>query len=93
MRKFLSSIPKQIARTSLAGALGIAMLGGAAYADETVAQRHEQEMAAGNPADAAYKAAGYRKHRGNAARMANPARPRPRAPASVRKGPGTTWRY
>jgi hypothetical protein len=26
-------------------------------------------LAAGNPADAAYEAAGYRKHRGNAARL------------------------
>ena len=32
-------------------------------------ERFAQELAAGNPADAAYKAAGYRKHRGNAARL------------------------
>jgi hypothetical protein len=33
--------------------------------------RHERfaQLAAGNPADAAYEAAGYRKHRGNAARL------------------------
>jgi phage terminase small subunit len=34
--------------------------------------RHEkfaQELAAGNSADASYEAAGYRKHRGNAARL------------------------
>ena len=34
--------------------------------------RHEQfaqELAAGKTADAAYEAAGYRKHRGNAARL------------------------
>ena len=32
-------------------------------------ERFAQELAAGNPADAAYEAAGYRKHRGNAARL------------------------
>jgi phage terminase small subunit len=32
-------------------------------------ERFAQELAAGNPADAAYKAAGYQKHRGNAARL------------------------
>jgi hypothetical protein len=31
--------------------------------------RFAQELAAANPADAAYEAAGYRKHRGNAARL------------------------
>ena len=29
-------------------------------------ERFAQELAAGNPADAAYEEAGYRKHRGNA---------------------------
>ena len=32
-------------------------------------ERFAQELAAGNPADAAYKAVGYQKHRGNAARL------------------------
>jgi hypothetical protein len=32
-------------------------------------ERFAQELAAGNPADAAYEAAGYQKHRGNAARL------------------------
>jgi len=32
-------------------------------------ERFAQELAAGNTADAAYEAAGYRKHRGNAARL------------------------
>jgi hypothetical protein len=32
-------------------------------------ERFAQELGAGNPADAAYEAAGYRKHRGNAARL------------------------
>jgi hypothetical protein len=32
-------------------------------------ERFAQELAAGNSADAAYEAAGYRKHRGNAARL------------------------
>ena len=32
-------------------------------------ERFAQELAAGNPADAAYEAAGYRKHRSNAARL------------------------
>jgi phage terminase small subunit len=38
-------------------------------------ERFAQELAAGNSADAAYEAAGYRKHRGNAARLnRNPCR-------------------
>jgi phage terminase small subunit len=32
-------------------------------------ERFAQELAAGSTADAAYEAAGYRKHRGNAARL------------------------
>jgi hypothetical protein len=32
-------------------------------------ERFAQELASGNPADAAYEAAGYQKHRGNAARL------------------------
>jgi phage terminase small subunit len=32
-------------------------------------ERFAQELAAGNTADAAYEAAGYQKHRGNAARL------------------------
>jgi phage terminase small subunit len=32
-------------------------------------ERFAQELAAGNTADGAYEAAGYRKHRGNAARL------------------------
>jgi len=32
-------------------------------------ERFAQELAAGKTADAAYEAAGYRKHRGNAARL------------------------
>jgi phage terminase small subunit len=32
-------------------------------------ERFAQELAAGNSADSAYEAAGYRKHRGNAARL------------------------
>ena len=32
-------------------------------------ERFAQELAAGNTADSAYEAAGYRKHRGNAARL------------------------
>jgi phage terminase small subunit len=32
-------------------------------------ERFAQELAAGNPAGAAYEAAGYQKHRGNAARL------------------------
>ena len=39
---------------------------------ELINARHErfaQELAAGNSADGAYEAAGYRKHRGNAARL------------------------
>ena len=32
-------------------------------------ERFAQELAAGDPADAAYEAAGYQKHRGNAARL------------------------
>jgi phage terminase small subunit len=32
-------------------------------------ERFAQELAAGNTADAAYEAAGHRKHRGNAARL------------------------
>src|SRR5271169_4931596 len=32
-------------------------------------ERFAQEMAAGNSADGAYEAAGYRRHRGNAARL------------------------
>ena len=32
-------------------------------------ERFAQELAAGNTADGAYEAAGYRRHRGNAARL------------------------
>jgi len=45
---------------------------GEGFMGELSNARHErfaQELAAGNPADAAYKAAGYRRHRGNAARL------------------------
>ena len=34
-------------------------------------ERFAQELAAGNSADGAYEAAGYRKHRGNAARLSS----------------------
>jgi len=56
MSKFVSNIPKMIARIVLVAAVAIATIGGAAYADETVAQRHEQEMNKGKDHAAAREA-------------------------------------
>ena len=76
MRRSVSSIQKIIARTSIAAAFGIAVFGGAAYASDTVDQRHQQEMEQGKdhqlardaasgtatPGDSQYLSARARKH-------------------------------
>ena len=58
MSKSNWSIPNLIARTAIAAALGITLLGGAAYADQTPAEKHEQEMSKGLDHSAARDAAG-----------------------------------
>lgn len=56
MSKFTSKFPKMVARIVFATAFGVATLGGAAYADETDARRHEQEMSKGKDHGTAWDA-------------------------------------